>query len=167
VLSAIFRAPIPASWFSETIEAERTYFPLNHAVSVYSRLVQSKSRNGDKLAAMNRLARHWRSAPNQAAISRPARSTLPIGASVDENSANFLAEDTPPALTIIGEAKNHVDLFSDRSSRQILAYLQHLRTCSNGVLIYAFRDRSNRLQKRQTEGKEILWLQHYSYSCDI
>ena len=31
---AIFRAPIPASWFSETIEANRTYFPLNHAVSV-------------------------------------------------------------------------------------------------------------------------------------
>jgi hypothetical protein len=30
----IFRAPIPACWFSETIEMERPYFPLNHAVSV-------------------------------------------------------------------------------------------------------------------------------------
>ena len=38
VLYAIFRAPIPACWFSETIEAERTYFPLNRAVSVSNRL---------------------------------------------------------------------------------------------------------------------------------
>jgi len=34
----IFRAPIPACWFSGTIETERTYFPLNYAVSFYSRL---------------------------------------------------------------------------------------------------------------------------------
>ena len=34
VLYAIFRATIPACWFSGTIETERTYFPLNHAVSV-------------------------------------------------------------------------------------------------------------------------------------
>jgi hypothetical protein len=33
VLYAIFRAPIPARWFSGTIEAERTYFPLFHSGS--------------------------------------------------------------------------------------------------------------------------------------
>jgi hypothetical protein len=48
---------------------------------------------------------------------------------------DVLAEDTPPTVTIIGEAKTHVDLFSDRSWRQILAYLYHLKMCSNGVLV--------------------------------
>jgi hypothetical protein len=48
---------------------------------------------------------------------------------------DVLAEDTPPTITIIGEAKTHVDLLSERSWRQLLAYLYHLKMCPRGVLI--------------------------------
>jgi hypothetical protein len=65
----------------------------------------------------------------------PLRETFEKPYEISGHYPDVLAEDTPPTVTIIGEAKTHVDLLTDHSLRQIIAYLTHLKTCSNGVFV--------------------------------
>lgn len=50
---------------------------------------------------------------------------------------DILAEDTPPTLTVIGEAKTAIDLETSHSEKQFRAFIEHLRFRTNPQLVIA------------------------------
>ena len=50
---------------------------------------------------------------------------------------DVFAEDTPPTLTIIGEAKTAADLETQHSRKQFRAFIEYLRVCENPHLVVA------------------------------
>lgn len=56
---------------------------------------------------------------------------------VNGHVPDVYATDSPPSITIIGEAKTQRDLETDRSREQIGCFLDHLAVRPNGVFILA------------------------------